>query len=100
MKINILPKTLPGRWSVVLALIFIVILTLAQIPTGFNGFMPGLNPLLLTLLFIILIGTSVAAFITGLFSVTRSRERSILVFISIVISLWLGIIGAVGHFFI
>jgi hypothetical protein len=100
MKINILPKTSLGRWSVVLALIFIVILTLAQIPTGFNGFMPGLNPVLLTILFIILIGTSVAAFITGLFSVTKSKERSILVFAGMVISLWLGIIGAVGHFFI
>jgi hypothetical protein len=100
MKFSILPKTSSGRWSVALALIFIVILTLAQIPTGFNGFMPGLNPVLLTLLFIVLIVTSVTAFITGIFSVTKSNERSILVFLGIVISFWLGIIGAVGHFFI
>jgi hypothetical protein len=85
---------------VVLALIFIVILSLAQISTGFNGFIPGLNLVLLTLLFIILIGSSVASFITGLFSVIKSNERSILVFLGIVVSFWFGIIGAVGHFFI
>lgn len=100
MKINLLPKTPPGRWSVVLALIFCVIFTLAQIPTGFNGFIPGLNPVLLTLLFIVLIGTSVAAFITGLFSVTKFNERAILVFLGILISFWVGIIGAIGYFII
>ncbi len=100
MGINILPKSSLGRWSFGLAMAFLLILVLSQLPTRFNGFYPGLNPVLLDILLTLLIGISGVAFVTGLISLIKNGERSLLVFIGMAISLWVGLIGAVGYFII
>jgi hypothetical protein len=99
-RLSILPTSNAGKWSLWLAVCFMLIMVLSQIPTGFNGFYPGLNPVLLVILCIVLIGTSGAAFIIGLFSLIKKEERSVLVFIGMVIALWVGLIGAAGYFLI
>ena len=100
MPISVLPKTSLGRWSVGFALAFILFFVFAEVLTGFNLFGPGFNPVLTVILAIVLVGISGAAFITGLISIIKNKERSVLVFVGMVITLWFGLIGAVGQFII
>ncbi len=100
MHISVLPKTSLGRWSVGFALAFILFFVFAEVLTGFNLFGPGFNPVLTVILAIVLVGISGAAFVTGLISMIKNRERSVLVFVGMVITLWFGLIGAVGQFII
>jgi hypothetical protein len=100
MLISVLPRTSLGRWSVSLAIAFILFLVLMEVTTGFNLFGPGFNPVLAVVLAIILVGTSGAAFVSGLISVIKHKERSVLVFVSMAITLWVGLLGAVGEFLI
>jgi heme/copper-type cytochrome/quinol oxidase subunit 3 len=99
-----LPKTSLGRWSLYLAIAFILVfalfVVLTEVPTDFNGPPPGFNPVALLTLEVIVITAAGATFITGLISVSRNKERSVLVFIGMVITFWLGLIGAVGQFLI
>ena len=104
MVISVLPKTFLGRWSVGLTIVFISSFVLAQVLSGLAGVEllgPGFNPVLAVVLNIVFIGTSGAAFITGLISMIKKRERSVLVFVDIVITLWVGLLGCgVGQFLI
>lgn len=98
--ISVLPKTSLGKWSVGLAIAFILFLVfLLEVLTGFNPFAPGFNPVLAVVLKIVLVGISGAAFVTGLISVIKRKERSVLVFVGMAITLWLGLIGVVGSLF-
>jgi hypothetical protein len=97
---SFLPKSSLGKWSFILSMVFLLIIVLSQIPTGFNGFDPGLNPTIFALLLALLIGLSVAGFVTGLVSIIKHKERSLLVIIGVIISFWIGLLGAVGYFFI
>ena len=100
MHISVLPKTSLGRWSVGLAIAFILFLVLLfEVLTGFNPFAPGFNPVLAVVLKIVLVGISGAAFVTGLISMIKKRERSVLVFVGMAIALWLGLIAVVGSLF-
>ena len=104
VNISMLPKTSLGRWSLYLAIAFILVfalfVVLTEVPTDFNGPPPGFNPVALLTLEVIVITAAGATFITGLISVSRNKERSVLVFIGMVITFWLGLIGAVGQFLI
>jgi len=100
VNISILPKTFLGRWSVGLTIAFILFFGLAGVLTDFIFFSSGFNPVLAVILTIIYIGTSGAAFVTGLISMIKNRERSVLVFVGMVFTLWFGLIGAVGAFLI
>jgi hypothetical protein len=104
MKISILPKTLTGRWALYLAiafiLVFILFIVLTEVPTGFNGPPPGFNQVALLVLEVIVITTAFATFIIGLISILRYKEISVLVFIGMLITFWLGLVGAVGQFLI
>jgi len=100
VRISILPKTPLGRWSVGLTIAFILFLVLAEVLTGFELPSPESNPVLAVILTIVVAGISGAAFVTGLISMIKNRERSVLVFVGIAIALWLGLIGAVGYLFI
>jgi hypothetical protein len=83
MRISILPKSSLGIWSVVLAAAFILLLIVFVVLTRLGG-EPG--PFVLIFLANFLIGISfIAAFITGLISIIKSKERSILVFLAVLL---------------
>ena len=95
MHISVLPKTSLGKWSVGLAIAFILFFILLLILTGSNPFGPGTNPVLAVVLKIIFAGMSGAIFITGLISIIKRKERSVFVFVSMALGLWF-LIGGVG----
>jgi hypothetical protein len=83
MRISILPKSFSGRWSVGLAAAFILLTILFAFLTRLGG-EPG--PFALIFIANIAIGISfIAAFITGLISIVKSKERSILVFLAVLV---------------
>jgi len=97
MHISVLPKTTLGKWSVGLAVAFILSFFLAEVLYGYN---PASNQVPGVILAIIGVGIGGAAFIIGLISVIKHKERSILVFIGMAITFWWGLIGAVGAWII
>jgi len=104
MGISVLPKTSLGRWSLGLAIAFILLFVLAAGPLreqwGLNENEELVNPVLTIVLTIILVGTSGAALVTGLIGAIKRKERSVLVFLGMLITFWWGLIGAVGEFLI
>jgi len=97
--ISILPKTSLGRWSVGLAIANILFFVLAEVLTGFEQFGPGSNLVLAVALTIILASMSGAAFITGLISMIKRKERCVFVFVSTALGLYF-LIGNVASLFI
>jgi hypothetical protein len=76
-------KTSLGRWSVGLAAAFILLSILFAVLTGL-GDEPG--PFALIFVVNVVIGISfIAAFITGLVSIIKSKERSVLVFLAVLL---------------
>jgi hypothetical protein len=92
MHVTILPKTPLGRWSVVLGVVWILLLVLSEVILGPG---PDYNMALAYTLSIIDMGIAAAAFITGLISILKNKERSILVFLTTAIGLY-GLIGVVS----
>ncbi len=83
MRISILPKSSLARWSVGVAAAFILFSILFTLLTRLGG-EPG--PFALIFIANIVIGVSfVAALITGLISIIKSKERSILVFLAVLV---------------
>ena len=87
LPISVLPKTSLGRWSVGLAIAFILFFFLMVDLTGWT-FGPGFNPVLAVVLKIILAGMPGAAFVTGLISMIKRKERSVFVLVSMALGLW------------
>ena len=90
MRVSILPKTALGKWSTGLIVAFIVFFVAFQllVASGQRGGETFFSNLVLTIP-ILLAGTSgVFAFLTGLIGVIRNRERSILVFLAMLIGLF------------
>jgi hypothetical protein len=85
MRISILPKTSLGRWSVGLAAAFILLLALCAVLTGLGGVGPGPVGPIVTVAFGI---SGITAFVTGLISMIKSGERSILVFLAVLVGLF------------
>ena len=84
MRIGILPRTSSGRWSVGLAAAFILLLMLLSVLTALGGVGPG--PVALIVIATVIFGISgIAAFVTALISIIKSKERSILVFLAVVV---------------
>jgi hypothetical protein len=98
--VSVLPTTLLGRWSVGLAIAFILSEVLPRVLTGFEPPNPESDLVQAIVLTIVVVGISGAAFVTGLISVIRRKERSVLVFVGMAITLWWGLIGAVGYLLI
>jgi uncharacterized protein YacL len=94
--ISFLPKTSLGKWSVGLAIALILVLVLVGILTAGFTFGPGFNPVLAVVLKIILAGMPGAVFVTGLISMIKRKERSIIVLVSIALGFWF-MIGGVWH---
>jgi len=97
MRVTILPKTPIGKWSTgFIGAFFVFFITfLLLVASGQRGGETFFSNLALTIP-MLLAGTSgVLALFTGLISVIRNRERSILVFLAMLIGLfvlifWLG----------
>jgi hypothetical protein len=102
--ITVLPKTSLGRWSLGLAIasivVFVVAAGLLNDRWGLDENGDLINPVLTVVLTIIIVAPSGAALVTGLISVIKRRERSVLVFLGMLITFWWGIVGGVGAFFI
>jgi len=87
MGITILPKSPLGKWSTgsVAAFVVLLVVFLLLVASGQRGGETFFSNLVLTIP-ILLAGTSgVLAFVTGLISVIRNRERSILVFVAMLV---------------
>ena len=93
--ISVLPKTSLGKWSVGLAIAFVLFFYLMVVLTDSNPF--GFNPVLTVVLKIIFAGMPGAVLVTGLASMIRRKERSVLVFVSMAVGLWF-LIGGSGAF--
>jgi len=92
-----MPKTKLGKWSVWLIIVFFVsmaILLILGLSGAFQGgdtFSINLgNPIeILFLLSLVLAGTcGIASFVTGLISIIKFKERSVLVFVTSAIGLY------------
>ena len=95
-KVTALPGDPVGRASLALAVVSMLFLIPAVALTHSEGDSgPALNPALAAALTAI----PVAALVTGGISMIRSRERCILVFLSVAAGLVL-LLGAIGYFFI
>ena len=96
MRISILPKSSLGRWSVGLAAAFILLFVLFWILIA--PARRGVGPAPFAPMAIVAAGISgIAAFVIGLISMIRSKERSILVFLAVVVGLFV-LIFLLGEF--
>ena len=95
MRISILPKICLGKWSVGLVAAFILISVVNSLvtPPRTGPGAPVLPPsvavvamgILRIVALIIGLASGIAAFVTGLISIIKSRERSILVFSAVAV---------------
>ncbi len=93
MRISILPKAALSWWSVGLVLASLLLFVVSQAILGLG---PDFNMPLAYGLTAVLAAIAVAAFVTGLISVIRRKERSIIVFLAMAISLYSLIGGTVA----
>jgi hypothetical protein len=98
MKIYLIPKSEVSKWPFRFIIAFAVLIgfLFIMIANGQHGGVRFFDNLLLALpvLFAGLVG--VAAFVTGLFSIIQSREKSVLVLISVLIGIFV-LIFAMGE---
>lgn len=87
MKIPFMPITLLGKWSISLAIALTALFILFQVlvALGQRGGETFFSNLVLTIPIILSGLSGVLAFLTGILGIIRSRERSILVFLSTMI---------------
>ena len=83
MRISILPKTSLGKWSVILAAACIVLLVLLVVLLGRPGVERG--SLVANMLGFGYIISGIAALVTGLINIIKTKERSILAFSAVVV---------------
>jgi hypothetical protein len=99
MVISVLPRSSLGWWSVGLAVAFFLALVVVSVLPGDDLLDAESNQALAVVLKIVLIGMSGASFVAGLVSLIKRKESSALVLVGMLITLWLGLIGMVGHLF-
>ena len=99
MTIGIVPRSSLGWWSVGLAIAFFLALVTVTALPGDDLIDAESNLALATVLKIILIAISGASFVAGLVSLIKRKEPSVLVLVGMLMTLWLGLIGMVGHLF-
>jgi len=87
MKINFTPKTHLGKWSIVLIISFFIFLGLFFIfvNLGERGGDTFFSNLKLTIPMLIAGISGVGCFFTGIISVFKNKEKSVLVFLSIIL---------------
>ncbi len=84
MRTSIPPKTRLGKWSIWLIIVFIVLFILFQllVASGQSGGDTFFSNLLLSVPMLIAGISGISAFFTGIVSIIKGKERSVLVFIS------------------
>ena len=89
MRISILPKTSLGRWSVGIAaaVILLVLLNILLGPNIQNVLEFSSGSIELRIFFVALCIFGMGSLLTGLISIIKSKERSILVFLALVVGL-------------
>ena len=99
LHVNILPKNHLGRWSVGLAATFITVLSVSTVIYLWLGALaPNLaGSIALKVEIAALIVSGIGAFTAGLIGIIKRRERSILVFLAVIVSLiGMVLLGAVA----
>ena len=104
IKIIFLPRTRLGKWSIILTVVWFVLFVVGSVlpsKTGYSGFEIIIHNPLQTIITILLFGVSIATSITGLISVIKNKERSILVFFAIPSGLFnsIGFFGSILYVF-
>jgi uncharacterized membrane protein YccC len=82
-----------------LAIAFLLSLVAVTVLPGDDLLDAESNLALATVLKIILIAISGASFVAGLVGLIKREESSVLVLVGMLMTLWLGLIGMVGHLF-
>ena len=77
--ISFLPKSLLGKWSIGLALGYILLFVLSDMVPGPG---PGYNTALAITLSVTGTGIALAALVTGLFAIIKNKDGSVLVFVA------------------
>ena len=87
MKKLFLPSTALGKWSVGLAISFIVlfVLVIVLVTTGQERGETYFSNLLMAIPGLLVLVTGIAAFFTGIIGITKSKERAVAVFITTII---------------
>ena len=99
MKINFLPKTVLGKWSVWLIVAFILLFLVFQllVLSGQRGGDTFSDNWLLTIPIVLAAICGISSLIVGLIAGVKSKERSILVFVAMLIGLF-DLIFVLGEF--
>ena len=87
MRITFLPKTPLGRWSVGLAAASVLLIVLLVVLGAFLGIAVGEGrfQLVANTISVAIMVSGIGAFISALVSIIKSRERSILVFLVLIL---------------
>jgi hypothetical protein len=99
MTISVIPRSSLGWWSVGLAITFVLALVAVTALPGDDLLDAESNQALALVLKIFFIVVSGVSFVAGLVGLIRRKESSVLVLLGMLITLWLGLIGMVGHLF-
>jgi len=90
MRVSILPKSYPGKWSIGSLAAFVVFFVTFQllVASGQRGGETFFSNLVLTIPILLAGAAGVLSFLTGIIGVIRNRERSILVFLAMLVGLF------------
>ena len=91
-----MPKTPLGKWSTGLAVASILFFASRLVLIPVEPSDPGYNSVLDFAVIIVVAVISGAALVTGLISIVKSKERSVVVFVSTAIGLWFLIVTVVA----
>ena len=91
MRVIVLPKSYVGKWSIGFIAAFIVFFVIFQllVVSGQRGGETFFSNLALTIPILLAGISGVLAFFTGIIGVIRNRERSILVFLAMLIGFFI-----------
>jgi hypothetical protein len=97
--LGLLPRSSAGRWSAGLALAFALALATAQTTPGIDPFARDAGLVLELVGKLVLGGAAAAAFVVGLVAVVKRRDRSLLVYLGMAVTLWVGLVPVIGSLF-
>jgi len=86
MKIDFMPKTRAGKWSVWLNAFFLIIIVISIILVNVLGLL-SYGDHWWDVTVPIVSFASIAAFILGIIAIRKNKERSVLVYVSVIIGL-------------
>lgn len=95
-RLNFLPKTPLGKWSIALAAAYILLFVLSEVILGPG---PDYNTAIAVALTIAGAAIAIAAFVTGIIVIVTSKDRSVLVFLSAFVGMY-SAIGTISSLFV